>query len=261
MHEDLTVRVADVMKTRVATVADDDSLSLAQQTMLWAGVRHLPVLEAGSLVGVLSERDILRFRAEAGDRPLAQPVRAAMTAQVETAAPGDLLAGAAERMVGQRIGCLPVVEGGDLVGIITTTDLLAQGARDSLHHRGARQLNAADVMTTDVITAAPDDGLDSALDKLAQIGARHLPVIDGERRLLGAVIGRAIRPPDDQGFATVRVGTVMETQLSTTSPDTGLAILISMFTDSRVDAVFVVDDTERLVGIVSYIDVLRAFPI
>jgi acetoin utilization protein AcuB len=92
-------------------------------------IRHLPVLEGGRLVGIVSDRD-LRSAAP----PLEDPERASalakmrvsdvMTRDVVTAHPADPIEVAANRMRERRIGCLPVVEDGGLVGIITSSDVM-----------------------------------------------------------------------------------------------------------------------------------------
>lgn len=125
--------VRDVMSVRVHTARMDDDLELALQKMLWAGIRHLPVLRSnGEVGGVLSHRDVLERMAlstEAlalGHTSARQLVCHAMRVPAETVDPGESVGTAARRMADQKLGCLPVVEGGALVGIVTTTDLLAE---------------------------------------------------------------------------------------------------------------------------------------
>ena len=60
------MRVKDLMSARVAIVAPDDSLHIADGIMSLGGVRHLPVVSGGELVGVISQRDIVAAPAEAG---------------------------------------------------------------------------------------------------------------------------------------------------------------------------------------------------
>jgi acetoin utilization protein AcuB len=92
-------------------------------------IRHLPVMEKGRLVGIVSDRD-LRSAAP----PLGDPERASalekmrlsdvMTGDVVTAHPDDPIEEAANRMRERSIGCLPVVEDGELVGIVTSSDVM-----------------------------------------------------------------------------------------------------------------------------------------
>src|SRR5262245_23712788 len=116
------MRVSDVMHRHVVTAAVSDSISLAAQTMLWTGFRHLPILAEGKLEGMLSERDILRWRAE--EKDLGAPVKEAMTSPVIYCYPDESIEVAAERMTAKHISSLPVMLRGDLLGIITSTDLL-----------------------------------------------------------------------------------------------------------------------------------------
>ncbi len=92
-------------------------------------IRHLPVLEYGRLVGIVSDRDLRSAIPAIGD-----PARAAaleevrvsdvMTRDIVTARPDDPVEAAANAMRERKIGCLPVVEGGELVGIITSSDVM-----------------------------------------------------------------------------------------------------------------------------------------
>lgn len=128
------MRVKQLMSTPAATVAPGDSLHIADGMMSLGVVRHLPVVSGGDLVGVVSQRDILRSPGMLSPvLGLAVDTRAALkTLRVEDAmSPRVLTIGAeasvreaAERMLKHRVGCLPVVEGGKLVGIVTTSDLL-----------------------------------------------------------------------------------------------------------------------------------------
>src|SRR3954451_7858764 len=106
------VKVKELMRTRnLVSVRPDDDLAVAAQIMRWAGVRHLPVLEGTEVVGVLTERDLLRHQAEAGSRHDAELlVRTFMTHPAQTIGPDEDVAAACALMVARRIGCLPVVD-------------------------------------------------------------------------------------------------------------------------------------------------------
>jgi CBS domain-containing protein len=94
-----------------------------------------------------------------------------------TIGPEDTLLDAAGQMNCYQIGALPVFEQRQLIGIITERDLtaaLAEGA-DSATTR------VADYMTDRPITVAPDDDLEVASRQMAELGVRHLPVVDGSR--------------------------------------------------------------------------------
>jgi acetoin utilization protein AcuB len=118
------MNVRHIMKLSPTTVRQDDGLPVAQALMAWMGIRHLPVLHQGRLTGILSERDLFAYRANEPDWKVAR-VRDAMTPRPQFAHPEDSLTEVAARMAAGRIGALPVVERGVLVGLITATDVLA----------------------------------------------------------------------------------------------------------------------------------------
>jgi acetoin utilization protein AcuB len=115
------MRVAEIMSRDVETISPLENGVAAFRRMSQHKMRHLVVVEGGRMVGILSSRDIPNEE----DRLLAeQTVRDLMTAPVATAAPDTTLRQAANLLRGQNIGCLPVLEGDRVVGIVTTTDLL-----------------------------------------------------------------------------------------------------------------------------------------
>lgn len=118
------LKVEDLMSTAVLSMKESDSLSAAQIEMKMAEIRHLPVVDAKNhVVGVISDRDILRVLTKINGKPM--PVTQIMSRHVRTAAASMPAHEAAAMMLESKIGCLPVVgEEQQLVGIITETDFL-----------------------------------------------------------------------------------------------------------------------------------------
>jgi CBS domain-containing protein len=134
--------VAESMRRRPITIDPDAPLGTALAVMIERGVRHLPVVnDAGRLVGMLTDRDVRsaaiapelaerlpgRWRRRMDrlqQRWEALRVRDVMTWDCVTTAPDASLAQAAALMLDGRFGCLPVVERGKLVGILTEHDVL-----------------------------------------------------------------------------------------------------------------------------------------
>ena len=126
--------VRDVMSRDPVTIAPDAPLRAAAELMRERRVRHLPVVgPEGRLLGVLTDRDLrhMAFRPALAELlpstpALARParVRDAMTWAAITVGPDLPLARAGLVMIERRIGSLPVVEDGRLVGILTDHDLL-----------------------------------------------------------------------------------------------------------------------------------------
>lgn len=128
------MRVADFMEREVVTLNVDDHLGLADDVMRFGRMRHMPVLDGGRLVGILSQRDLfraaastgLRLEGEAQRRWLARlSVAEIMTRDVVTVSPSESIRHAAELMLIRKIGCVPVVdEHGALSGVLSETDCL-----------------------------------------------------------------------------------------------------------------------------------------
>jgi acetoin utilization protein AcuB len=127
-------RVGDVMTRDPLTVGPDVSVRAAQNLMREKGIRHLPVVEeTGRLLGILTDRDVrhaafvpalAKYIAWESRRLKFPRVRDVMTWSVVTTHPDATLGQAGLTMFQRRIGSLPVVEEGRLVGILTDSDVL-----------------------------------------------------------------------------------------------------------------------------------------
>jgi len=126
------------MQREVVTLKLNDSLGLADDVMELGRIRHMPVVLTGVVVGIVSQRDLYRAavssvlqlqRSTEREWLAGIPVRTVMSPNVITVAPDETIHAAVELMLRHRIGCLPVVEHGKLVGLISETDCLRHLAR------------------------------------------------------------------------------------------------------------------------------------
>ena len=125
--------VRDLMHTEVVTLEATDTLDLADGIMRLGRIRHLPVVSGERVVGIVSQRDLFRaavssllqLHGEAEREWLASiPVKAVMTPHVLTVGPSVSLRAAVQIMLDKKVGCLPVVEDGKLVGLLSESDCL-----------------------------------------------------------------------------------------------------------------------------------------
>jgi CBS domain-containing protein len=118
--------VADVMTRELVTLKESDDLGLADRVFGLRRIRHLPVVEAGRLVGLITHRDLLRCYARRGEsQGKASRAKDMMTTGVTTVLPETPLRKALNLMLKNKFGCLPVVAAnGKLVGLITEADLV-----------------------------------------------------------------------------------------------------------------------------------------
>lgn len=115
------MRARDVMSRPVVTVGTGARIREATTLLTEHGFGAVPVVDdVGHVVGIFSESDALR--AGARDRDL--PVTSVMTTPVEVVAPTTDVGVIAERMLAQRLRCVPVVEEGLLIGVVARRDLL-----------------------------------------------------------------------------------------------------------------------------------------
>ena len=128
--------VGQFMSTDLFTVKPDDLVDLAASVMDWRHIRHVPVEdEEGRLVGLITHRGLLRLmikRANSDQKP--NTVQEIMISNPVTVSPSTSSLEAMEIMRSHRVGCLPVVEGDQLVGIVTSYDFLEATAKIFRQH-------------------------------------------------------------------------------------------------------------------------------
>jgi CBS domain-containing protein len=121
------------MSTDTEVVDRNDNLRTVEERMATKQLRHLPVLEQGEVVGIVTQRDLFKAAmssamgyGEKAQQAYLQSVRVKeiMVYPVVTVAPDTSVAAAADMLMNKGIGCLPVVEDQQLIGIVTKTDLL-----------------------------------------------------------------------------------------------------------------------------------------
>lgn len=125
--------VRHLMQSEVVTLPVGATLDLVDGLMRVERVRHIPIVSGKSLAGLVSQRDLLRAAVSNARRmePGAEkewlrgiPVEDVMTTEVLFVHPEASIGSAVEMMLKERIGCLPVVEAGELVGLLSETDCL-----------------------------------------------------------------------------------------------------------------------------------------
>jgi CBS domain-containing protein len=128
------------MKGQLITISESDTLSTVEDIMTLGHVRHMPVVHAGRLVGVVSERDLLRASlsslTEFGMEERRAFLHAVEIARVMSTPPivvhpDATVEEAARIMADRKIGCLPVVDGDELLGLLTENDVLRYFAGQS----------------------------------------------------------------------------------------------------------------------------------
>ncbi len=127
------VKVKDIMTEKLVTIEPDEPIIQAIKAMDEGGLRRLPVLKAGHLIGIITDRDIRKalnspmvFHEKTYDDYLLREIRvgSCMTREPLTVSPQADIVDAAALMEQEKIGRLPVMNGNRLVGIITVSDLV-----------------------------------------------------------------------------------------------------------------------------------------
>jgi len=120
-----TLTVGDYMSDLRVTVTPEDSVRYARDLVQLHGVRHLPVIENGIAVGVLTVSDLYVLEASIGLDPDRALIREFMTEHPVTASRNDPLIGVAQTMNERRIGSVVIHEDGKAIGLFTASDAIS----------------------------------------------------------------------------------------------------------------------------------------
>jgi CBS domain-containing protein len=246
-----------VLMTPDPVVIDpDDELDIAEAVMRLAGSHEWPVARGRTLLGVITLGDLLAARAP--DEGAVACGR--VMGRVDFAAgPEEELLQVARRMQRHRLSCLPIVRGGELLGILTLNDLLeiaVHALREEKARFGLAPL-VAHLMTHTPLTISVNDRLAAARAIMERSHVRHLPVMK-EGRLAGIISDRDVvsllRVATETGEA-VLAGAVMSAAPETVQPETEAAAAGHVLIRRQIGALPVVRG-DRLVGIIAKRDFL-----
>jgi len=247
------LEVQDVMSKDVTTISSGETVVSATKTMCENNISCIVVVDNGSVVGILTERDLLK-RIAAKEKDYSKiTIAETMSCPVETISPNLSVLEAGRIMEDRHIKRLPVIEKKRLVGIITQTELTR------LLTSSAMWRNVVEIMTWDVAGIQCKASVAEAAEVMT---SRHISCIVTleedevvgvltERDLLKRVVGLQKDPAD------VKAEEVMSSPVICVPPD------CPVFTASRImDNIdvrrLVVTEDKQLCGIVTQTDVFRA---
>ena len=247
------LEVQDVMSKDMITISSGESVVSATKTMCENNISCMVVVDNGSVVGILTERDLLK-RIAAGEKDYSMiTIAEIMSSPVETISPNLPILEAGRIMEDRHIKRLPVLEKKRLVGIITQTEMTR------LLTSSAMWSNVLEIMTCDVagiqckasVAEAAELMTSRHISCIVTLQADEVVGVLTERDLLKRVAGLQKDPAD------VRAEQVMSSPVICVPPD------CPVFTASRImDNIdirrLVVTEDKQLCGIVTQTDVFRA---
>ncbi len=247
------LQVKDLMIPDVATIGSEQTMALAANLMADDCVSSLVVVDDGTVVGIITEKDFLERVVAKGRSTLDIKVREVMSYPVISVSPEVSVLEAGRVAEERHVKRLPVIDDGKLVGIVTQTDLIRVLTSYGMWR------DVAEIMTTDVVTVQRDTTVAEAASVMSGRGISGIVVMQAEqvvgvlteRDLLKRVIAAGRDP------ACVKMEEVMS------YPAVSIPPHYAVFTASRIMEKMhvrrlVVEDNKWLCGVVTQTDIFRA---
>lgn len=274
------MRLQEICSPQVVTIGPSDTVNAAFKLMVEHNIRHLPVIDKGKAVGIVSDRDLLiivcwvsawKSLTKADTVVGKKPVSELMSSPVSVLAPSDTVEQATRAMLEGHFGAVPLEEDGEIVSIVTETDLLQCYLDDSQisESAGWREFKVGDHMSEVVITAKPTDQVLPSFHLLQENQIRHLPILDGDE-LVGLISDRDLRrsygrelavnlareEADPKTLAQFTLEDDMSRRIETTERFATLAQAAKRMVDCKIGALPVTGHG-KLLGIITETDLLR----
>lgn len=255
------LRVSDYMTGEIVWASPDDELGEVLGRMKKHDIHELPVGKRGKLDGVVTMRELMK-------RHTLPPSTKASTVVTEApeVTPDTTLPEAAELLITTGFRAVPVVRRKKVVGILSRTDLV----RALVESDALSGLPLRDYMTPNPQGVAEDETVDRAVHVMTSLGERSIPVVDKNRRLLGAVGMKDVvelfaqpkfrkqmgdySPRRDK--VEIEVKSVMHTPAVTIGTESDLHRAAERMLKEDVSSVFVLDG-EELAGILTKLDLMH----
>jgi CBS domain-containing protein len=251
------------MSAEPVTIDKDQTLTFAMERLKKKKVGRLLVIEKGKLVGVLTKRDIAKKLGTSRSERLTSGrayVSSAMSRDPIRIIPDEDATAAARLMAEMKIGGIPVVEAGELVGIITETNLL--------NYLNENDTPVSKVMTKEVVSVSPETRLTRARELILKHGIWGLPVIDNNN-LVGIITEGDIA----EAFETFRrlvesrhmpdrvrsmfVKEIMSGSPLTVNQDDKVSEVAALLKKNRIDGAPVLGDNNDIIGVVTKTDLIK----
>ncbi len=168
-----------LMSSPIVTIAGERSMLDASHVMETNHIRHLCVAEGEEIVGLISVRDLVRSFVDAESGPVQEldrvyrPLSVLMATAPATILSEESIGEAARQMNEKRIGSLLTVEAGELVGIVTESDLVRKGLASN---QDANRIRVSAVMSSPLLSVDVNGTIRQASQVMAERGVRHLAV-------------------------------------------------------------------------------------
>lgn len=280
------MNVADIMSSPVYIINTDEPVSHARKLMLRHRIGTLPVLSEGKMVGIVTKSDISNRLAQAEPlwrrRPIDQiPIKMLMTETIITIYPEASISQAATLMLENGIHNVPVVKNGNIVGIVTRTDLMRYVAENT----GKMSTKIRNLMTTDVISVHRHHTINHVIDEMNRNEIARVIVKDDDGKPAGFISRKSLALSlitDNEGdLSTKNIKMVRRSspagqktyryvkEMPVTAEDIMVSPIISIDVNENISAAakkmieegltgLPVSDGEDIVGILSRTDIMKA---
>lgn len=257
-----------VMAKGIVTVRKDQTVSDALKLMNKHKISRLPAIspKTGELVGIVTEKDMATKIASSKyeEVPLSHMrISTIMTQDVITAKPSDEKVKVLKLMVDKHIGGIPIMDGDEIIGMVTKTDFLKNIDTNPFNETPIKE-----IMTNRVITVSPDDRLVHARRLMIDNDIARLVVVDSglimgiitAKDMAKTIIDFKKRVPEKYQHSQIRnlfVQEVMSQTIETTTKDASITDVAKIMVEKEFSGMPVSDDKNKVHGIVSKTDILR----
>ena len=245
--------VADVMSRNVATISPDETVVSAAKMMSERRISCLAVINGGQVAGILTETDMLRRVAGNGRHFYRTRLEQIMSHSVKSVFPDMSVLEASEIMSEMRIKRLPIIEQGELVGIVTQTDLVRALTSYGLWR------NVSEIMSRNAAVIPDDATVAEAAELMTLRRISCIVVLDGgeaagvltQKDMIRRVVALQRDP------ARVRVQDVMSSPVTSILANCSIFSASKMMEEMNIRRLVVTED-KRLAGVVTQTDIFMA---
>lgn len=277
------MKIKDIMSDEVVVIQDTEQVAYARNLMLKNGIGRIVVVDHdGDPVGIVTDRDITHKLSGKGPawrrRPIDKiAVRRVMNNNLITVAPGLNSKEAVELMLKNDIGSLPVIDQGELVGIITKTDLMKV-----YENKFKGKWRISELMSSKVVTVNENHAISHVINIMEEnkigrvvvirdsepvgiITSENISFAQIEDPGKGINVERIyfVRPVEGEGKRNVRMismmtaGDIMTDRIVKLSSADDASEAAKVMMESEISGIPVVEDDE-LVGIITKTDIIKA---